>query len=677
MKSVSPSVIASVLIPIGIISAFWTIINQPITQDPSTFPKEIQEIDQRLSNAQPDIILVGSSLIHKDIDIQVLATKLELSFDKIQKIWCGMATIPIMSLMIENRILKTGLTPKVVVILAPPSWLIDTTILQDANFALHQTGPLSPLLATVLGKESEMVPVPWKQRKTSFQSAYQEWNQDLFGTQVLGRSSIEINTQLEDLFSFEHQRKEVNGVQLIQHNVRETDERREQTTPQNVFDIRLLNSLADTLNAKGIHLTVVTLPVSDSVKKNYAISDEQLSQIVSTLQEHQASFIDLSDWSEQAAYGDTKHMNARGRKIFTPLLAKQLKEAKILDETPLTASLPTKLLRPTVEWSGKANVLLYSESISLTFPTTESKVELVMCLSSAKPTTDTIFKESSERVGTDHLWCETISLNEVKAKTPVQLINTAKNRIHIHSVRLNKIDVIDPPPKIMASMKKWTLLSKEESKMYPIQKATKWPKWLQNKTSAHPDLQLGEVTRYKGLSDVGLIKATIVPECRPIEVLESGSELTVDACHNVWKSNKGYCSSKKSFIAIQPEPILWESLQISLKKERYCTTSKNKRKSGRWFYPGDIATTTFNWPKAPYSIMNIEGVSIGKGIWQVKLFDGDVVFLEDTFTDSLMLEQAIQLHLPMLKKHNKVQVQISIPKDSKSYLFLRKIELTN
>lgn len=86
MKSVSPSVIASVLIPIGIIGGFWTVLNQPITQDPSTFPTEIQEIDQRLAKTQPDLILVGSSLIHKDIDLQVLATELELPPDKVQKI---------------------------------------------------------------------------------------------------------------------------------------------------------------------------------------------------------------------------------------------------------------------------------------------------------------------------------------------------------------------------------------------------------------------------------------------------------------------------------------------------------------------------------------------------------------------------------------------------------------
>lgn len=677
MKSVSPSVIASVLIPIGIIGIFWTVLNQPITQDPSTFPTEIQEIDQRLAKTQPDLILVGSSLIHKDIDLQVLATELELPPDKVQKIWSGMATMPIMSMMIENRILKTGLDPKVVAILAPPSWLLETNVLQDANFALHQTSPLQPLLATVLGKESEMVPVPWKQRKTSFQSAYQEWNQYIFGTQVLGRSSTEINTQLEDLFSFEHQRTEVNGVQLIQHNVRETEESREQTTPQTAFDIRLLNDLAATLSTKGIHLTVVTLPVSDSVKKDYAISDEHLSQIVSTLQQHHASFIDLSDWNERAVYGDTKHMNARGRKIFTPLLANRLKETGILENTPLTASLPTKLLLPTVEWSGKPNVLLPSEYIKLIFPTTELNVELVTCLSSEQPHSEPLFKESSKRVGTENLWCETISLKKTEANTPIQLRNTTQKPIHVHSMRLNESNVIEPPKKILAVMKKWTLLSKEPAKIYPIKKAAKWPKWLQNKTTAHPELQLGEVTRYKGLSDVGLLKATIAPECRPIKVLESGTPLPIDACQKVWKSNSGYCSSKKSFIAIQSTPILWDSLQISLKEERDCTTSKNKRDSGRWFYPGDVATTTFNWPKASYSKIQIEGVSIGKGAWQVKLFDGDVVFLEETFTDPLELEQTILLHLPMLKKYSTVQVQVSIPKDSQAHLFLRKIEVGN
>ena len=198
---------------------------QTDSRRPRIITRQIQEIDKRLSESQPDVILVGSSLVNRAIDNKLFAKELGIPEQKVQKLWSGMATMPAVNLMIENRVLHQNLQPKVIAILCPPKWLAHSEVLQDAHFAMHQTRPLNPIIAEVLGLEQTGDSRPWKQRKTNFQDGYQEWNQELFGELVLGEGQADIDSKLDSLFAFENQRQNVKGSQLIQHNTRETQAR--------------------------------------------------------------------------------------------------------------------------------------------------------------------------------------------------------------------------------------------------------------------------------------------------------------------------------------------------------------------------------------------------------------------------------------------------------------------
>ena len=64
---------------------------------------------------------------------------------------------------------------------------------------------------------------------------------------------------------------------------------------------------------------VVILPVSKRSKDAYALSDDEMLQLVNSLQRSGVSLIDFFDWDELGGFGDTKHMSARGRKsVHTP-----------------------------------------------------------------------------------------------------------------------------------------------------------------------------------------------------------------------------------------------------------------------------------------------------------------------------------------------------------------------
>ena len=677
MKNTTPSLIASIILPLLILIGFWTTINRPISDDTTKLPTEIQAIDNRLQEAQPDVILVGSSLVNRAINNDTFAKQLGIEEGKVQKLWSGMATMPAVSLMIENRILAQDLQPKVIAILCPPSWLTETEILQDANFATHQTRPLSPLLANILGKETTATPSPWKQRKGDFQNGYQEWNQEIFGELILGESKEDIDAQLDGLFTAEHQRKNVKGNQLIQHNIRETEEEREEAqTSIRTFDLRLLDSIAQQLNERNIQLVVVILPVSRTVKDKYALDDAQMIELINTLQKHEASFVDFYDWNERNTFGDTKHMNARGRKLFTPLLAQKWLDLGILSDNPTTTTTPGKFLKPEI--ANLNNRQLAIDGIfTLTFPVALSKGSVTACVSSTSPVDTVAFKESKNRTGSKTVWCEEIELSNLKEGQTISLQNQSGVPVQLHSLKLDTTELIEQPNSILAEMKDWTLVQSNPLQRFPINKASQWPKWLTKKRTTFPTLQIGELSRYKGLSDVALAARGIPLECRPLEICQAEKTLPLTKCKDVWNSQTGYCINNKNFITIQETPVPWNTLSINLKENRLCHLPKRKVPAGYWVFPSDSSSTVFNWPKGDYSRIQIEGTSIGKGDWQIELFEGDTTFLDKTVSEPLEQEIELLLETPMLKKHSKLEVRISVPEGSNTNLFIQRIEVKN
>ena len=228
-----------------------------------------------------------------------------------------MATIPAVTLMIENRILSRNLEPKAIVRLSPPNWLVTSDVLQDANFVMHQTSPLSSTLASILGQSTENNASIIQQRKIQFQDGYTNLNQRLFGERLLNRSPEEVDEQLEMIFDFDQQRTDIKGgPQLIQHNVRQLEDSPAPTNSSNT-DLRLLEYLSKIVNDAESHLIVVTVPVSDIIKEKHRVSPETLQNMIETLDSHNARLLDYFEWSEPNIYADSKHMNKRGRTLFT------------------------------------------------------------------------------------------------------------------------------------------------------------------------------------------------------------------------------------------------------------------------------------------------------------------------------------------------------------------------
>lgn len=672
-----PKILLSMLMPLIILSGLYWFLNQQNDANNIEHHPDITAIDRRLDATNPEILLVGSSLANKSVDEQSLAKQLGLAEDKVQKIWSGMATIPAVTLMIENRILNRNLQPKAIVVLSPPNWLITNEILQNANFAMHQTQSLSQTLATVLGQEFESSPSTIQQRKIQFQDGYTALNQQIFGEMLLNRSSEEIDEQLEMVFDFDQQRTDANkGQQLIQHNVRAIDDSQAPTNTTST-DLRLLDYLAKRVHDAGIHLIVVTLPVSDVIKEDHRVSANTLEQMIETLDTHNAKLLDYFEWSEPNIYADTKHMNKRGRELFTNKLVPDLQQMGILSDTLQDAAPPPSLSTPTLTWSNQAHTLVPNDTLTLTFPIDLNKTVLRICASGSEPTTlISVPNTTFSRQNGKHIWCDSGTIPSISTDQTIVLNNTSTNPITIHSLEMNDIELLEQPRHIL-SKRDWRLDQSTPITAHAIPENSTPGKWLQKKQTQHPDLQVGTLSKYKDLTDVPLLKNGISNECRPLEVQLGNADLPLSACKEVWKNNQGSCLHKDALLNISKNTIDWARSTVSLKSERGCQFTHPRTGFGWWVYPGDVASTHFNWPKGDYTTLYIEGQSIGQGPWSMKVYADDVIYVDFSSTDPLNLALEIPLDDVLPANTPNIRVSVEVPKTSNHFLFVQKVQIQN
>ena len=672
-----PKFLLSMLMPLIILSGLYWFLNQSDDTNIFEYHPDVTAIDRRLDATQPEILLVGSSLANKSVDEQSLAKQLGLAEDKVQKLWSGMATIPAVTLMIENRILNRNLQPKSIIILSPPNWLITNEILQNANFAMHQTQSLSQTLATVLGQEFQSSPSTIQQRKIQFQDGYTALNQQIFGEVLLNRSSEEIDEQLEMVFDFDQQRTDVNkGPQLIQHNVREINGSQAPTNT-NSTDLRLLEYLAKRVHDAGIHLVVVTLPVSNVIKEEHRVSGDILEQMIQTLDIHDAKLLDYFEWSEPNMYADTKHMNKRGRELFTAKLVPDLQQMGILSDTLQDAAPPPSLSAPTLTWSNQAPTLLPDDTLTLTFPIDLNNTILRICASGTEPTTlISVPNTTFSRQGSRNIWCDSGSLSTIAKNQTIVLTNTSTNPITIHSIEMNDVELINQPRHIL-SKREWRLDQSTPITAHAIRENSNLGKWLQKKQTQHPDLQVGTLSKYKGLTDVPLLKNGISNECRPLTVQLGSADLSLSACKEVWANNQGSCLHKDALLNISKKKIDWARSTVSLQSERGCQFTHPRTGFGWWVYPGDVASTHFNWPKGDYTKVYLEGQSIGQGPWSMKVYADDVIYVDFSSTDPLNLALEIPLDDVLPANTPNIRVSIEVPKTSNHFLFVHKVQIQN
>lgn len=657
----------------------FNIADGPIYDELDVAPT-LQEIDERLQRTKPEIIIVGSSLADRAIDRASLAEKLGLREDSVQIIWIGMATMPNVLLMIQNRILSKDLTPKAIIVAATPAWMLTNKIPNQTGFELHQTTTLDPEVARILKIEQS-----WNrmlsQKKSRFQTAYLNLIRIVFGSWIFDYPTIKVEGRLERVFIDNDQRTDIEQHKLIQVIPAKANPEAFDWSEIPAEEDRLVYHLIKDVKDANINLVLVHLPVSKVVLKQHSLDDDIMISLIQKYRELGAGYLDYFDWDQENIFKDTKHLNSRGRELFTEMISKDLQRIRVLEKDMIVADLPNKLKVPTFNFETKEHSLRKGEELNLNFQYSWEQAKITACISGKWKPPLSIFRvngqimQSEQTSGSEH-WCEHILVEDITPETNIQIKNSRLQQMLIHQIMIDDVKLITNTN--ISRLRGEELIVAGKNKPASITKRKKIPPWIQNEKNPNPNLHLGILSKYTEVVDIELAKFNIPLECSPLEVRERNEIFgTTNRCKPMRKENKdrSSCYLNKWWLALSERDIDWKNTQVQLKENRRC--AYNTQKNAWWVYPNDTIHFKPLWFKDNHSRIRIFGNSIGEGTWKITVKNEHKTFLETSIL-GLDYKQEFLLDKPILKqKDRQVVVEISSIEAESEYLFIRNIEFDN
>ena len=682
--------ILSVVCPMFVLisTLFWFYPEMsPVGCGYQSLPPAVEKAQERLEETQPEVIVVGSSIANKAVDPVSLAKELELPEGGVQVLWSGRATFPTIMLMVQQRILQENLKPKVILVFATPAWMLTNKVIDQAEFDMHWTGELDPVLQESLKIGGDGTRNYIKKRGI-IQDKIQDFVRYWFGEKPFKLSGNKVDRELDALFSAENHRKDkVKQQKLIQHNLHQTEKEEEGKQEWAVIppeEERLVYQLIKQVKAKGINIVIVEMPVAKSIKDLHSIPEDISKELIEKYAELGAGHLYYFDWGEKGVLADTHHMNLRGRGLFTTMLAKDLQRIDVLQEDMATAELPKELRKPELKWSNEVGVLKNGETLDLIFQHPWRNVELEVCVSGRRKPKRSILSISGQKLETKkswgtEVWCETLERKKIKTGTIIQVENEKSIALHLHRVRVNGMELLELPIRLIA--KKEIEVSTEDRIPSAINEVKSPPSWIQQYQKQYPDLQVGRPSRYTEINDKELVIRDIPWHCSPLEAFVQGKKQSASAglCKHILKDpEKGdNCFVSTWWISLGRENINWSKATVNLKKDRVCLDLKNPKKHYWWVYPADSLQWSFGFLRGHYSLLRLTGTSVGSGKWRVIVKNQHKVFL-DTTIDELDYMTEIYLDIPVRQKMNpNVVVEITAVEGTQNYLFMRGVELDN
>jgi len=307
------------------------------------------KIHQLMDATQPEVVVVGNSLVVAGIDPEQLGTGLADRPVAVANVWESGTWPANWYLFLKNRIWAQGHEPHAVIVCMTPIVMLQPGLNTDLNrqsLANHVTEYEPVVYQKVFGQAT---PNPWLQRMRDQRSRFQElwatWVRDtsvgLFHgdaeLSVLDRGQAVSAPALERVFQAE------GAVDISLHRrvipVVEQSQRASVRADGSAVAGSFVPDLLDLAAEHGTRMVFVWMPMLPNVEANVALDPEVEAELVSLLNERGAAYIDMHGLGYPAhMFKDGSHMSAAGRTRFTTELAAALRERGIMDDGPFAPS---------------------------------------------------------------------------------------------------------------------------------------------------------------------------------------------------------------------------------------------------------------------------------------------------------------------------------------------------
>ncbi len=336
----------AVLLPLLLLVVGLTLLVAPRDEALSEWALELE---RRLAEGDPQLVLLGNSMVGRGVDAELLSTELGPPAVRVVKAHEAGTRPANWYLVLKNRVYGQGLEPHAIVVGMGPGTLMLTSVETDLgqkSLADHM-GPHEPVVnRKVYGRET---PNPWllrlRERRGRFQDAWAGWlragSVGLFhgeGEQdLLERGEAVAAPALERIF-------EADGavdISLHQRVIPVVEHQEEEQGPAGASAVSasFVPDILDLAAEHGTRVVFVWMPALPATKEAMTLEPAVQAELIRLLNERGAAWVDLSgDDYPAALFDDPVHLSAAGRARFTPELAQALKELDILGEGPFDAN---------------------------------------------------------------------------------------------------------------------------------------------------------------------------------------------------------------------------------------------------------------------------------------------------------------------------------------------------
>ena len=349
--------LAAVVGPLVLVaSGLWLISGSGEQQEKSD---TVVELEAALEAADPEVLLVGNSLVGVGVDTEALSKA--LGGKRVHTLWTTGSLAPHWYAMLENRVYANGRVPPVVVI---ANTLRRTTTLRVGGARLQadlaeNMSDFEPVLgAKVFGRKTASGSSAWdrlKARRTALNRAQRDglkgravglfWDGPGEGSRN-ARAQALADEALGRVFDPENA-IDIDLLERVVPIVEVDLDRPKRGDKENAVADSLLPDLIDLAQENGSRIVFVWMPVSDRAQELEAVPIEDRREAIRLITEKGAGLIDLSEMKlEPSNFRDLNHLSKSGSAIFTAALAMEFDKIGIFEEqmraprVPLTHSDP-------------------------------------------------------------------------------------------------------------------------------------------------------------------------------------------------------------------------------------------------------------------------------------------------------------------------------------------------
>jgi hypothetical protein len=357
----------AVLLPAAVVAASLAALTQ--RERPELSPAAA-EMEAALEATQPDVLLVGNSLVGHGVDDAALGRALD---DASTLMLWEAATRPAnWYAVLKNRVYENGYTPHLVVIPTTPRMLLQTRLSSDKarkSLADHATDYEPVINARVYGRESEdslfihRIQEGRGVFQERFQAAVRDWTVGLLFAEpgeggLSERGQAVAGPALEAVFSGD------GAVDMSLHHrvipvLQDESDRVDQVESRTVSVAEsFVPDLIDLVLDNDSRLVFVWIPVSERETADAGVDAVLQAELITLLNEQGVGWLDLHDlgYGDQL-FKDAAHLNSQGRAKFTAALARSLVELDAMGDGPLPAAGLPLVLEPALARRGEPPAL--------------------------------------------------------------------------------------------------------------------------------------------------------------------------------------------------------------------------------------------------------------------------------------------------------------------------------